>query len=176
MGEAEADSGHVSDLKEATAQRPKPVRVTMMTEDWCGDSACNIPVLDDLFKRAGIEFRVFRGSEETDLKEMYESQGADHIPVVSVWDGSGEELARWIESPHAVGEKKAAWKKEHPEFGELYEKQKTDKDAAKQFASLYRRFIEEMAEWYKSDMWSETTREIVEMVKQGNKHESSAQA
>ncbi|MFO8063186.1 MAG: thioredoxin family protein [Spirochaetota bacterium] len=175
MGEAKADSTHVSQLKQAIADHPQPVRATMTTEDWCGDSACNGPILSDLFNRAGIDFRVFRGSEETELKDMYESQGADHIPVVSIWDGSGNELARWIEAPQAVSEKKSAWKQEHPEFEELYKKQKTDKEAAKQFASLYRTFIEEMGAWYKSGMWSETTSEIVELVKQGSPHEGTPQ-
>ena len=38
-----------------------------------------------------------------------------------------------------------------------------DKEAAKKFALLYRSFIDEMVTWYKSGMWDETTREIVEL-------------
>jgi hypothetical protein len=162
MGEAQADDDHVNAVRTATASWRPPVRATMMTEDWCGDSACNVPVMADFFARAEIPFRVFRGSEEEDLKEMYESEGADHIPVVSLWDGSGMEIIRWIEAPQAVAEKKEAWQAAHPEFGELYKKQKHDKQAAKEFASLYRQFLEEMAGWYRDGMWSETTREIVE--------------
>jgi hypothetical protein len=164
MGEASANDDHAKALKEATADVAAPVRATMMTEDWCGDSACNTPVLADLFSRAEIEFRVFRGSEQADLKEKYNSEGATHIPVVSLWDGSGRELVRWIEAPAAVDRKKTEWKAQHPEFTELYEKQKTDKDAAKKFGTLYRQFIEEMAEWYKAGDWDETTREIVEQL------------
>jgi hypothetical protein len=164
MAEAEADEAHVRTLSETAARAEAPVRATMMTEDWCGDSACNVPVLTDLFDKAGIAFGVFRGSEEPDLKEQYESEGATHIPVVSIWDGTGRELARWIEAPEAVDAKKQAWKTEHPEFNELYEKQKTDKDAAKKFAALYREFLETMAEWYRSGDWWETTRELVEQL------------
>lgn len=166
MGEASANDDHVTALKDATEGANAPVRATMMTEDWCGDSACNTPVLADLFSRAGIEFRVFRGSEQADLKEKYNSEGATHIPVVSLWDGSGRELVRWIEAPAAVGSKKTEWKAQHPEFTDLYEKQKTDKDAAKKFGTLYRQFIEEMAEWYKAGDWDETTREIVEQLQE----------
>ncbi|MFP4427030.1 MAG: thioredoxin family protein [Spirochaetaceae bacterium] len=162
MDEAEADSSHAAALRSAAERFETPVRATMMTEDWCGDSACNTPILSNLFQKAGIEFRVFRGSEETALKEMYESEGDDHIPVVSLWDGSGKELLRWIEAPAEMQKKKEAWKAEHPEFMELYQKQNEDKEAAKQFAALYRQFIETMAEWYQADMWSETTRELVE--------------
>jgi hypothetical protein len=166
MGEAVADSGHVSELSGALEQWEQPVRATMMTEDWCGDSACNVPILADLFEKAGIPYRVFRGSEESELKKMYESEGDTHIPAVSLWDGSGAEIARWIEAPQAVQGKKDQWKADHPRFNELYKKQNEDKESAKQFASLYRRFLEDMAGWYKGDMWSETTGEIVTMVKE----------
>jgi hypothetical protein len=136
----------------------------MMSEDWCGDAACNLPILADLFSRAGIELRVFRGSEQADLKNRYESDGDDHIPVFSVWDANWNELARWIEAPASMDAKKNAWKAERPEFMELYEKQKTDRDAAKQFATMYRSFIEQMVEWYKAGDWNETTRELVERI------------
>ena len=162
MDDAEADSSHASALKSAAERFSGPVRATMMTEDWCGDAAGNMPILTSLFQKADIEFRVFRGSEEPELKEMYESEGDDHIPVVSLWDGSGKELIRWIEAPEEMQKKKEAWKAEHPEFMKLYKKQNEDKDAAKQFASLYRQFLERMAEWYQADTWSETTRELVE--------------
>ncbi|NBF40488.1 MAG: hypothetical protein GVY14_08730 [Spirochaetes bacterium] len=170
MGEASANHDHVAALKDAAEGLDAPVRATMMTEDWCGDSACNTPVLADLFSRTGIEFRVFRGSEQTDLKQRYESEGATHIPVVSIWDGTGAELARWIEAPASVAEKKNAWKAEHPEFTELYERQKTDKDAAKRFASLYREFLEEMASWYKAGDWDDTTGEIVGQLRQARQN------
>ena len=162
MDEAEADSSHAKALARAADSTKSPVRATMMTEDWCGDAACNLPVLASLFEKAEIPFRVFRGSEEEELKEMYESEGTDHIPVVSLWDGDGKELIRWVEAPESVAKKKDKWKSERPEFMELYRKKDEDKDAAKQFASLYREFLETMADWYEADMWSETTREVVE--------------
>mgnify|MGYP006289087977 FL=1 len=165
MDEAEADSSHAEGLREAAGGFEQPLRATMMTEDWCGDSACNTPILADLFEKADMPFRAFRGSEESELKEMYESEGDDHIPVVSLWDGNGTELFRWIEAPGAVQKKKDAWKAERPQFMELYKKQQEDKEAAKQFASFYREFLETMAGWYEADMWSETTREILEGLK-----------
>ncbi|MFP3959001.1 MAG: thioredoxin family protein [Spirochaetaceae bacterium] len=163
---ARASDGHVEKLERLRAMHPQPLRATMMSEDWCGDSACNLPVLADFFHRAGIELRILRGSEHPKVRQAYEREGADHIPVVSLWDGSWNELLRWIEAPQAVAEKKDAWKSEHPEFGELYSKQKTDRSAAKEFAALYRRFLEAMADWYRSGLWEETTREIIELLEQ----------
>lgn len=165
VDEARVEPEHVKALAAATRDRPQPVRATMMTEDWCGDSACNLPILAPLFEQAGIPFRVIRGSEQPALKEGYEGEGVDHIPVVSLWDGDGAELARWVEAPVAVSSKKDQWKAERPHFMELYRKQKEDKEAAKQFAALYRELLDAMAEWYRSGMWNETTREIVAAVR-----------
>lgn len=166
MDEADADAGHAKALADRAAQHPQPVRATVMTEDWCGDSATNLPVLASLFQKAGIELRIFRGSEHESLKEMYESEGDDHIPVISLWDGDGNEIARWIEAPAKVDERKDAWKAERPEFMELYERQKTDKEAAKEFSALYRKLLETMAGWYRDEgLWKETTREVAEAVR-----------
>ncbi len=162
MGDAHANSEHVEALQAAVANVPQPVRGTVMTEDWCGDSACNIPILASLFGGAGIELRIIRGSEQQDLNDYYNKSGADHIPVISIWDGDFNEIARWIEAPAAVSVRKDAWKAERPEFMELYRKQKDDKEAAKRFGLLYRQFIDEMITWYKAGMWDETTREVVE--------------
>lgn len=159
---AAASPQHIEALKQAVRNRPQPVRATALTEDWCGDWACNMPLLAGLFAGAEIPFRVFRGSEHEDIKEYYERDGDDHIPAVSLWDGEGNEIVRWIEAPAKVDEMKNSWKKENPELMELYQKKQTDKEAAKQFALLYRRFLETMAEWYKNGMWDETAQEIIE--------------
>ena len=165
MGEAHANPEHVEAMNAAIAGAPEPVRATVMTEDWCGDSACNIPILSSLFDGAGIELRIIRGSEQQDLNDYYNNSGADHIPVISIWDGDFNEIARWIEAPAVVSVRKDAWKAERPEFMELYRRQKDDREAAKKFAVLYRAFIDEMVTWYKSGMWDETTREIVELAR-----------
>jgi hypothetical protein len=166
LSEAQASDEHAHTLREVTATAATPVYLSVVTEDWCGDSCCNIPILADLAKKADLEIRVFRGSEHPDLEKRYTDEGDDHIPVVSVWDGEGGELARWIEAPEAVEQKKAAWKEAHPDFMPLFERRDSDPDAAKQFAALYREFLEEMAGWYVDGLWKETTRELVEKVKE----------
>ncbi len=165
IGEAQADPGHVSDLKNALANFSQPVRATAMTEDWCGDSACNLPVLSSLFAKAGIDFVVFHGSEYPELKKYYHDMDVDHIPVISLWDGDGKEIGRFVEQPAAVAPLKDAWKAERPVFMELYAARETDRDAAQKFGTLYRELLEEMAGWYRDGQWKETTREVVEILK-----------
>jgi hypothetical protein len=162
MDTARADISHVQSLVAATEHAPRPVRATILTEDWCGDSAVNTPILASLFHDAGIPLRIFRGSEAPDLKQLYAEDGITHIPVVSLWDGEGRELTRWVEAPRAVQIRKDEWKQAHPEFVRLQGTWENDREAARRFAVLYREFLQEMARWYREGMWSETTREIVE--------------
>ena len=164
MGQAVAAREHVSTLKAAVAGFPPPVFASIMTEDWCGDSACNLAVLTSLLEGAGIELRVFRGSENAAIEKRYHDEGADHIPVVSIWDGSGSEIGRWIEAPAAVTERRDAWKAQNPDFVVLYKERTNDKAAAQKFAVRYREFLEVMVGWYRDGMWNETTREISELL------------
>ena len=136
----------------------------MMTEDWCGDSACNLPIIGALMDGAGIDFRVMRGSENEGLRDYYRDRGDVHIPVVSVWDREFDEIACWVEAPQTMNERKNAWKAANPRFAELHQRQHEDRQSAREFAVIYRDFLEAMAAWYRDGMWLETARELVEAV------------
>ena len=159
---ADPDRDHVARLAAAVESQVQPVRASAMTEDWCGDSACNIPILEPFFSQANVEFAVFHGSDYPEFEKFYNDSGDDHIPAVSLWDGNGKEIARWIEQPKQVLDRKSAWEAENPSFLELYRIRETDRKAAGQFAALYRELMQKMSTWYVEGMWRETTREVVE--------------
>ncbi len=162
---AEASPAHVEELKTIVSRTPGPVVATVHTEPWCGDWACNFPILRSFFAAAEVPFRIFNQADHGELKEYYLAGGDDHIPIVSLWDGNGREIARWIEAPVKVQELKVNWKKEHPRLMELYGIKSEDKNAEKEFAKLYRSFVQEMSEWYREGLWSETTGEIIGLLK-----------
>ena len=159
--EARVDAAAAAELQKALADHPGPVIATVHTEPWCGDSACNLPILRPLFAAAGIPFRVFDEANHPELKEYYRADGEGHIPVLSLWDGQGHEIGRWVEAPAAVQPLKQQWKAEHPRLMELYPLKADDPEAEKEFARLYRSFLEDMAIWYREGMWEETVKEIV---------------
>jgi hypothetical protein len=167
IGKATVRPEEIEALVQACAGRSGPVRATVNTEDWCGDWACNAAYLNALFSGAGIEMRIFRGSEHGEIKERYEQDGDDHIPAVSLWDGNGRELARWIEAPAAVSEKKDAWKADNPEFIRTYQAKDSDPAAGKAWPKMYRDFMDMMARWYVEGMWNETGRELIERLETG---------
>ena len=156
-----ADSSRVEELRRLASRAAGPLRATAQSEDWCGDWACNGPVLNDAFNRAGIEFRVFRGSEHPEIKAYYEDDGDGHIPAVSIWDAGGKELARWIEAPASVSTMKDEWKAERPRFMELYRSKEGNAEAEKEFARMYRDFMDTMADWYAGGKWNDTLDEII---------------
>lgn len=161
--DAQVDKATGTALKSALADHPGPVLATVHTEPWCGDSACNLPILRPLFAAAEIPFRVFDQEQHPELKEYYRADGEGHIPVVSLWDGPGREIARWVEAPAAVQPLKQQWKAEHPRLMELYALKADDPAAEKEFARLYRSFLEDMALWYKEGKWDETVKEIINL-------------
>jgi hypothetical protein len=162
--EADAPERFVDKLKEAVASRNlrmEEVRASAFSEPWCGDWACNLPILRSFFQKCGIPFRLFSREKAPELHKSYLADGVDHIPVISLWDGQGKELARWVEAPAKVDEMKVRWKEEHPRMMELYAIKDGDREAEKEFGRLYRSFLEEMALWYKEGMWNETLEELV---------------
>lgn len=162
--EAEASPELVDRLKTAAAGYAGPVRATMATEDWCGDAALNLPILDDLFAKADVPFRIFRGSEHENFRAFYNDRGLEHIPRVSLWDGNGNEIGVFVERPQAIGPKVDGWKDQRPQFYDLYKRKDQDKETAKAWVSIYMELLNTSAEWYKNGMWEETQREIVEIV------------
>jgi len=102
---------------------PKPLRVLVLAEDWCGDVVANLPILGRLEKEVPtLDVRIFYRDQNLDLMERWLNQGKyQSIPVFVFFDESFRELGHWIERPASVTERRAAERKKifaaHPEFG-----------------------------------------------------------
>jgi Thioredoxin len=102
---------------------PRPVKVVVLAEDWCGDVIANLPVLGRLAKDSGkLDVRIFLRDQNDDIMQRYLNKGQfKSIPVFVFFDDSFHELGHWIERPASVTEVRAKRRKEifssHPEFG-----------------------------------------------------------
>ena len=102
---------------------PKPLRVLVLAEDWCGDVIANLPILGRLDKEVpALDVRIFYRDQNLDLMERWLNQGKyQSIPVFVFFDENFQELGHWIERPASVTERRAAERKKifaaHPEFG-----------------------------------------------------------
>ena len=102
---------------------PRPVKVVVLAEDWCGDVIANLPVLGRLAKESGkLDVRVFLRDQNDDIMQGYLNKGQfKSIPVFVFFDDGFRELGHWIERPASVTEVRAKRRKDifaaHPEFG-----------------------------------------------------------
>jgi len=122
----EENEQHVALSKEdlaAFSALPRPVKVLVLAEDWCGDVVANLPVLGRLAKDSGkLDVRIFLRDQNDDIMQGYLNKGQfKSIPVFVFFDEDFRELGHWIERPASVTEVRAKRRKEifaaHPEFG-----------------------------------------------------------
>lgn len=73
----------------------------VITEDWCGDSAQNLPYISSLAElNNNINLRILLRDENTDIMDHYLTNGTSRsIPILVVFDEYGEELFKWGPRP-----------------------------------------------------------------------------
>lgn len=102
---------------------PRPLKVVVLAEDWCGDVIANLPVLGRLAREVGtLDVRIFYRDQNPDLMERWLNQGKyQSIPVFAFYDDGFHEMGHWIERPASVTALRAKKRGEifavHPEFG-----------------------------------------------------------
>lgn len=93
-------------IDEATraAFAERSLRVLVLTEDFCGDSAQFIPPVAKLAQElATIEVRILLRNEARELADQYRRKdGYQAIPVFIVLDAGGGEIGYLIERPQRV--------------------------------------------------------------------------
>ncbi len=100
-----------------------PVRVLVLSEDWCGDCTDNLPILDRIARDTGkIDLRIVSRDANLEIADAFLKYGKFRsIPLVLFLDEAGEVTGHFIERPESVttlrAEKRAEIYAEHPEFG-----------------------------------------------------------
>ncbi len=98
------------DAKDREFFSAHPLRVLILTEEWCIDSTQFVPVITRLSREVpGIEIRVLKRDENKDLADNYRRKdGYQAIPVFIFFDENMHELGFLIERPVKVTEEMAA--------------------------------------------------------------------
>ncbi len=90
-----------------------PLKLLVITEDWCGDASNTVPVFARLAETVpSIDLRVVKRDESLDLMDLYLTNDARSIPIVIVLDEDFQPLAHWGPRPaelqeFVIGEKRA---------------------------------------------------------------------
>jgi hypothetical protein len=93
-------------LESKIKQIDKPQLWMVLTEDWCGDSAQNIPYIAKMAEcNPQIDLRILFRDENPDIMDLYLTNGTSRsIPKLVAFDLSGNELFQWGPRPE-VGQK-----------------------------------------------------------------------
>jgi hypothetical protein len=75
----------------------------ILSEAWCGDSAQNIPVIAKLASQNSfIELRILLRDENSDIMDLFLSNGTRSIPVLVAFDEEWNEIFKWGPRPKAA--------------------------------------------------------------------------
>lgn len=102
---------------------PAPLTVLVLTEDWCGDSAANLPIVVALAAETSkLDLRILTRTGNEEIADRYRlADGRNHIPTYIVLDAHLNEIGHLIERPAAVTAQteafKVAWFAERPALG-----------------------------------------------------------
>lgn len=77
----------------------------VITEDWCGDSAQNLPFISKIADLNGsVSLRIIERDRNLDIMDMYLTSGARSIPKLIAFDKEGNELFQWGARPASAAE------------------------------------------------------------------------
>ena len=147
------------ELSKAVARYGGEICVTAMTEDWCGDSLFNLPLIARMASEVpGMKLRVFVRSTNPDLEQAYAAAGTTNIPTVSFFDSEWREIGRWVERSALAHQRIRAWNEAHPEMATLRQSDRPEDQEA--LAALRDAMRAAMRGWYRDGLWQATMAEI----------------
>jgi len=83
----------------------------IITEDWCGDSAQNIPFLYKMTQNnPNIEFKIIYRDQHLDIIDQFLTDGGRAIPKIIGFDEEGNQLFEWGPRPEVAKQLVKQWK------------------------------------------------------------------
>ena len=120
----------------------------VITENWCGDSAQNLPYLAKIASLSrNIDFKILLRDSNLDIMDNYLTNGTRSIPKLVAFDEEGIELFRWGARPKEA-------------------QQLVDDLKAGGFDKKY--FMEKLHLWYAQNKGKEIESEILSLIKSSN--------
>lgn len=94
----------------------------VITEDWCGDSAQNVPYIFRIAElNPRINFRIILRDANLELMDQYLTNGTRSIPKLIIFDHQDNEILRWGPRPKAAQDLYSKLKDEGIPKPQIYE-------------------------------------------------------
>ncbi len=85
---------------ETICQSAPPLHLLTLAEDWCGDAANTVPIIERFAEAVPcVEHRILRRDEHPAVMDRYLTNGSRSIPIVIVLDQMFNELGHWGPRP-----------------------------------------------------------------------------
>ena len=112
-----------NELTELMTRFNSPQTWMVITENWCGDSAQNLPYIAKLAElNDNVNLKIVLRDSNAEIMDKYLTNGSKSIPIMVVFDELGNELFKWGPRPQKAKEELILLKKQGIEKPELYEK------------------------------------------------------
>jgi len=114
------------ELKKLIGRINSPQLWMVLTEDWCGDSAQNLPYIAKIAAcNPLIDLRILLRDKNLDIMDLYLTDGKSRsIPKLVVFDKDGNELVQWgprpVEAQKFVSKSRADEKSKEAYIKELH--------------------------------------------------------
>ncbi len=133
------------ELKTILNEITEPQLWMVITENWCGDSAQNLPYIAAIAKEnLLINLIILLRDSNPDVMNHFLTNGTRSIPKLIAFNDEGDELFRWGPRPQAAVELIAQWKEEGIEKQQWQEK---------------------LHLWYSKNKGIEIEKEFIELIK-----------
>lgn len=78
---------------------PDDLKILVITEHWCGDSAAILPVIQKLFEKRNAKIRILRRDDNLELINQFQTNDNHAIPIILILDKNGNFLNRFGPRP-----------------------------------------------------------------------------
>lgn len=140
--------------------------VIVVSEDWCGDSLMNLPIIVKLSKICShIHLRIFVRSAHPELRAYFADRGITNIPTFYFLDDKFCEIGVWVERPKKAYPILADWKAKHPEMEAIRNAPNLSKEEKRELLKPFtQKLNKEMENWYADGLQHETISEIMDIL------------
>lgn len=92
----------------------------VITEEWCGDAAYNLPLINAAASTSEhVDLRIIRRDANLDIMDQYQTAGTRSIPKLVAFTLEGEELFQWGPRPQSLVQERERWKEDGIEGMEM---------------------------------------------------------
>ena len=133
-----------ADLVAAARAIDEPQLWMVITEEWCGDAAFNLPVINAAASASEhVDLRIIYRDANLDIMDQYQTAGTRSIPKLVAFSMNGEVLFQWGPRPQSLVDERERWKAEGIEGMEM---------------------VNASVEWYDAGNWIDTDAELAALI------------